>query len=259
MALNGVLVFAFGLIVMSSYSYTHPKTCKKVEHAVSDVYYVHTSLGRNNRKSILVGDQPELDKYIKQNGILDQDSTSDFIDARSRGIRRLYGYEVPKIYYLHERLKRSLSDIFCITGGVFVVSERLRQILEELDPGLHQYFPIDIIQTNGDPVEGDYFVLHITVTKDIVFMDQPAVKVRHYGDIEVRRLSTMMAPIEPIMVTNDGMGEAGHIWHAKYFERYYFISKALHDRMVEDDIYFFKTYKTKRLCEGGLFYTKTSP
>lgn len=218
---------------------------------MSEIYYVDTMLGRNNRSGYVAGDKPEFDKVLKEKGVLEQDSTSDLLDAVSYGVRKLQNDEVTKIYYLHYPLKRSLSDIFYISGGVFVVSLRLRQILEEFDPGLHQYFPIEIIQSNGKPVDDDYFILHITLIKDTVFMDQPAVETIRYQDIEMKSLDTMMAPIEPILVINGTSHQAGNIWRAKGFESYYFISKALHDRMAKDDIYFFKTYKTQLVCGEG--------
>lgn len=43
----------------------------------------------------------------------------------------------------------------------FIVTDKVRQIIERFEPGIHQFFPITVTQSKKDHEYGDYFILHV--------------------------------------------------------------------------------------------------
>jgi hypothetical protein len=57
---------------------------------------------------------------------------------------------------LLDRPQKSFMDYFFINDGINVVSSRLRDILERLDPGLHQFWPMNFRTKRGIRIEGQF-------------------------------------------------------------------------------------------------------
>lgn len=55
--------------------------------------------------------------------------------------------------------KRKPTDVFWI-GDASVVSERFKNVIEECEPGVHQFFPFVLQQKNGVPHEARFFIFH---------------------------------------------------------------------------------------------------
>ena len=53
-----------------------------------------------------------------------------------------------------------LNDMF-IVNLACGISERLKDIIESVEPGIHQYLPLLMLQRNGKPFEEKYFILNI--------------------------------------------------------------------------------------------------
>ncbi|WP_278027866.1 imm11 family protein [Roseicyclus salinarum] len=62
---------------------------------------------------------------------------------------------VPREVLLDRPLK-SFMDFFFINNGINVVSTRLREILERLDPGLHQFWPMNFRTKRGIRTDGQF-------------------------------------------------------------------------------------------------------
>jgi hypothetical protein len=74
------------------------------------------------------------------------------------GLGYMYNGPMPTIGRLAR--KTNLRDLFkavMFTG----VSERLRNIIEEIEPKVHQFFPLTILQRSGTPLDEKYFILNI--------------------------------------------------------------------------------------------------
>ena len=63
--------------------------------------------------------------------------------------------------------KKSYPDIFAMPG-LNAVSSRFRDLVEEFEPGVHQFFPLELYRKNGDPVEEEYFIFNCAVSFDCV-------------------------------------------------------------------------------------------
>ena len=57
--------------------------------------------------------------------------------------------EMPKTIIIKKR-KRPPPAVFCSSGAIIICQERLKSILDELDPGLHQFIPIRIEYPSGE-------------------------------------------------------------------------------------------------------------
>ena len=74
---------------------------------------------------------------------------------------------------LHKKGKAPLRDIFGTRSGAMIVSENLRLLMEELDPGCHQFLSLSI---DNRPDAAPRYILNVHATKDSVIDDQSDVK-----------------------------------------------------------------------------------
>lgn len=70
--------------------------------------------------------------------------------------------------------RKKLADIFSMPG-LNAVSSRFRDLVEGLEPGVHQFFPLKLFYKNGSRVEEDYFVFNCTVSFDCLLTAQSEV------------------------------------------------------------------------------------
>lgn len=62
---------------------------------------------------------------------------------------------IPKSAIMKGR-KRVLADFSKVRQMAFV-SEKFRKVVESLEPGVHQFFPVKMNWGSGDPIEGQYY------------------------------------------------------------------------------------------------------
>lgn len=120
--------------------------------------------------------------------------------------------------------QRQPTDAFWI-GSAGVVSKRFKDVIEDCEPGVHQFFPIVLQQKNGVPYEQEFFIFHPTGRvpctllskmegverlKNIAgepyywFQDSVFVISRPaYGDRKI--FSTLFLKSEALLVTDDAM------------------------------------------------------
>ena len=79
--------------------------------------------------------------------------------------------------------KKSYPDIFAMPG-LNAVSRRFRDLVEEFEPGVHQFFPLELYRKNGDPVEGEYFIFNCAVSFDCVLTAKTDVEWRKLNSQE---------------------------------------------------------------------------
>ena len=90
------------------------------------------------------------------------------------GSRPLSEEEMPRQFRIEE--KRELPDMFMASSGKWVVSDAARQIIEELDPGLHQFFSIDVQFRDGTAPDGAWYAMNITTLKKEMIDSESAIK-----------------------------------------------------------------------------------
>ena len=80
------------------------------------------------------------------------------------------------------RKRKVLPDFFSIRGE-FGVSRAFKEILEELEPGVHQFFPIKAQRIDGEPVAGEYFIFVTCVLLDTALIPEMS-NVIQLGKVE---------------------------------------------------------------------------
>jgi hypothetical protein len=69
-------------------------------------------------------------------------------------------HEPPKTFDT-EKTYKSLGSLIALNSGLLAVDEAVKAIIEQLEPKVHQFFPIDIIMPKSVAFPKDYYVLVI--------------------------------------------------------------------------------------------------
>ncbi|MEZ5752413.1 MAG: hypothetical protein R3D60_10740 [Paracoccaceae bacterium] len=117
-------------------------------------------------------EKPEWDeKYVLDTfGNLDPQKSRIAAEIRAalrEGTRKVLPEEVPKLFVV-EKPKAKWRDFFKVTGAIKVVREPVRELIERLDPGVHQFFPVTMRTKRGVVIEGPWFVIVITARQDSI-------------------------------------------------------------------------------------------
>lgn len=67
----------------------------------------------------------------------------------------------PLQFFQMERGSKNLGSMIALNAGVFAVDETVKDIIERLEPGVHQFFPVEIRMPRGKIYPVQYFVLVI--------------------------------------------------------------------------------------------------
>lgn len=74
--------------------------------------------------------------------------------------------------YRAERSIKSLGSIVTLPNGVLAVDETMKGLIEGLEPGIHQFRPINFLQPNSEIFPGTYFTMIIGQFRDS-FIPEP--------------------------------------------------------------------------------------
>ena len=69
-------------------------------------------------------------------------------------------YELPE-FYKAEKSTNSLGSLIALNYGILAVDEKLKAIIERLEPNVHQFFPIEIRMPKGKTYPVQYYILLI--------------------------------------------------------------------------------------------------
>lgn len=139
-----------------------------------DIYFMNDSWLPGTHSSMISGDYQEFsDQFEKDYG---RERLSKVLRAHTKGAYRYEAYEVPTVYNLNKPRKTPYPDAMLIFGGMHVVTERMMRLIERLDPGVHQFFPIQFINKDKTPVEENFFVLVVTEKKPTVHPEDAAIQ-----------------------------------------------------------------------------------
>ena len=85
-------------------------------------------------------------------------------------------YEGPTPLVGRQKNTGRLNDMF-IVNLACGISERLRDIIESVEPGVHQYLPLLMLQRNGKPFDEKYFILNICQSFEADIFPDPSLRV----------------------------------------------------------------------------------
>lgn len=125
--------------------------------------------------------------------------------------------------------KKSYPDIFSMPG-LKAVNAKFRDLVEEFEPSVHQFFPLELKKKNGERIEGEYFIFNCCVSFDSLLVSQSDVSwIEPDGPTEYPHVRVGWR--HKNVLSRPQIADR-HLW-CSFRVRCpgFFVSDALHDRM----------------------------
>ncbi len=127
--------------------------------------------------------------------------------------------------------EKKLPDIFIFNPWT-IISEKVRNIIEEVDDLEHQFYPMTFLDSDGKKIDkGSYFYMHIRCQCIVPPTERPGKGGVGLGDLGYQLLTLTTAPEKLIDQVEDLA-----IWQFKRQQNSFFFSKKLNDRFKENKI-----------------------
>lgn len=75
-------------------------------------------------------------------------------------LSRIKSHEPPEMF-VTEKTYKTLGSLMLLNDSILAVDERFRGIVDRLEPGVHEFFPIEIVMPKGGIYPDKYFTLVI--------------------------------------------------------------------------------------------------
>lgn len=108
----------------------------------------HVGYGTGNYGNFVVG------KFTRERGTV-RPGSPDYPPFRP-----VEPHEAPRSFAT-EKSYKTLGSLIELNDGVVAVDEALKTIIERLEPGIHQFFPIEICMPRGQIYPGQYYTMVI--------------------------------------------------------------------------------------------------
>lgn len=184
-------------------------------------------------------------------------SEATHIDYKTYECERIGASDVPATLLYRGK---NITD-FCIVHNkplyLNVVSEKFRDLIEDLEPDAHNFIPVRIVRPDGSQVEGQFYYMNVLQRAYTIDMEtSPRGHWRDHNGDYIASIHMMPHLSEPAAVYHaDKVGNM-HLWQEGYEEwdkkspRFYLgvtgytVSDALMKRMKKEKIYNFRiTFK----------------
>ena len=138
---------------------------------------------------------------------------------------------IPRTLIVGEPDDGPFPDILGWNLGPWIVSPRLHEIIETLEPSVHDFVPIHVVSENGSSDHGNYYIILLDHTLDAVNYE-----MTHFlfgtGFDAARSSNYMILPGPNNCVLNADAIRGDHLWRAPSPMHYcYFCSDELYDRI----------------------------
>lgn len=159
------------------------------------------------------------------------------------GKRKLTTSELPQVPKYLTVGRNSKGDVPAILGwstGPFIVSERVRDILEELEPGAQQFHPIAVKAKDGKPIKGHatlpYFILMLPPVLECLDHERTISGGRRGLDA-VRGLLSLGTRKEDVITLRSDVVAGHHFWRQSKEKGYeFFGSEELRLRLKDEKL-----------------------
>jgi hypothetical protein len=141
--------------------------------------------------------------------------------------------EMPRLVRLQGRIA-PFRDFFSSYGGIPIASDRLRRLLEAMDPGVHQFIPIDVMWSADGQIHPRY-ILNVHVQKDSVIDEKSNVRI---NAADRNNMSIRMGHLDDQLTLDRSKLTDVNIWRERRYGGHYFLSDALCDAFKRENITF---------------------
>ena len=125
---------------------------------------------------------------------------------------------------VEERSKfKTFPDFLHVTNN-WIVSEAFKDMVESLEPGVHQFFPVEVIRKSGEPVEKTYFFFNILRMLDPIIVER--------SDVQWQTLTSglkVLLPTGKKRVLRRSVIAGCHVWRDAHMREHVYLS----DELVE--------------------------
>ncbi|MEP5758178.1 MAG: DUF1629 domain-containing protein [Litoreibacter sp.] len=124
----------------------------------------------------IYSDAPEWKAQFPVFGVPEETSRKiiEIVDAWRFGARPSLLGETPKLL-IAEKARKIWPDTFVATDALLVVSDPVRVVIERLDPGIHQFFPLTFQTKRGVIIDGPWFAVNVSAKQDSVVMEKSRI------------------------------------------------------------------------------------
>jgi hypothetical protein len=155
--------------------------------------------------------------------------------------------EAPRTLYLEKKIVK-LGALIKTSNRILAVNEEFKSIIEELEPDVHQFFPIKIVMPRGNEFPDRYYVFRIGKFLDAFnpnYSDSSCYNVSGYENY--RGVAPVKKTIVGLAVSKDVVDSA-HIWREKKLSQPdIFLSDTLQARAVEAGLRLPKHFQMKEV------------
>lgn len=162
------------------------------------------------------------------------------------GFRKLSQDEIPQTLVLKSTSKKFDIKTFdnawaYALGQAFVVRDDFRTLVEELDPGLHQFLNINVMTNEGDPIAGDWFLMNVTHRQKTII---PTEDAAYPHPTNPERMGMVLMSPQKLVVDTSELSPA-NLWREEGYHNELFVSDQFPKLLKDNGIKFFKFVKTK--------------
>lgn len=163
-----------------------------------------------------------------------------------RGNRRLEPGEAPEQVLFSKKAEKP-PDIFSARNGVRIITDRVRQILEDFDPGVHQIIPIEAVYKDGSKPDAPYFIMNVTMHLDAVNEELSSVRMEKQFSGVISRDRMVMEPMtsHDLVLKKEAI-QGHHLWRQnRYLYLPLFMSNEMHAEFKAQKIKGYKFWRAE--------------
>ena len=187
------------------------------------------------------------DEEKKLRGMVKWFSLTGFSKKYNRDFGPMTDAECPK-EFLTVKSYKTLGSLLQTTNRLLAIDQSFKDILEELEPGVHQFWPIEIRMPRNKTYPGTYFGLRIGQFLDTFNPDHSndgCYNIRGYENY--RGIAPTKKAITGLAVSKNSVGNA-HLWREqKLTQPDIFMSDTLQHRATEAGLRLPKHFQLKEV------------
>lgn len=181
------------------------------------------------------------------------------LDPHEPAIREDIAYGLSKGYWLdpagqpksgYQKSTRKVYDVFPILGAN-AVRQRFKDLVEEFEPGVHQFLPIALRDKKGNPIEDNFYIFNCMVAMDTVLLDQSGLEVEYVNSHRNPLVSFSTVHIPKLVLSKPAIA-GHHIWTGHYITppgSGVFVSEAFHKELKSRKI---RHFRQQQLAEADV-------
>lgn len=150
---------------------------------------------------------------------------------------------VPQPMYLDPGPKKKLPDIFRAGGG-HIVGERMRAVIERIEPDVHQFWPLTIERLRGGPVHQPYYLFLPGNRLDAIYVRPGSANILHEPDSDIGyRYSIPSVSVSNPIFCRSRIKRA-HIWATDKIGSEYYCSNEMFQALRKARVSNFNTWES---------------